>query len=181
VSDTLGRIAATIQAVTGAKPKRKPRRGSLVKVYVLKKNGRAISGNRAQQRARAVAALRMGRVGEGGGIAAVLLPTNDRDRRRMENDDFSYTLELVRPRVRWRCDLRDAARDPVLLLKLLSICPAKQGWTRRQFVAWLVSEIEKRESAARRILADIAPELLSAHRQIEWWYKALSPKRRVKR
>lgn len=146
--------------------------------YVLKLGGTVVSDRKVQLRALRWVADDLTQQGLGGGIVDLLLPKSAEQWRQLARDRNRYTLERVRKRNGGRRKaLRAQAVSPLLLVQLIALCPAQPKWKKKQFVEWLVGEIEIRDSAVRTLIASQAPDLLMAKRGSGWWYRLLGAKK----
>lgn len=157
---------------------RKPIKKPAIDGYVLKLNGRVVSDRKLQLRAFPWVADDLTRQGRGGGIVALLLPKSPEEWHQLARDRKKYTLEKVRSRDGGRRKaLRDQAISPALLLQLVAASPSQKGWKKKQFVDWLVDEVQIKDSPARSVIAAQAPDLLKEVRGYGWWYRLIGAKK----
>jgi hypothetical protein len=156
----------------------KPIKLPAIEGYVLKLNGKVVSDRNLQLRALPWAADDLTRQGRGGGIVVLLLPRSDEQLKQLANDRSRYTLDRVRIRDGGRrAALRHQALSPELLRRLRAVSPAQPNWKKKQFVEWLVGEIDIKGSAARNVIAAQAPDLLKEMRGYGWWYRLIGAKK----
>lgn len=171
-------ILPSTEAKSIKRTTRKPTKKPATDGYVLKLNGTMVSDSKLQLRAYPWLADDLTRQGRGGGIAGLLLPRSDEQRRQLAKDRSRYTLERVRKRDGGRREaLRAQAVSLALLLQLIATCPAQPNWKKKQFVEWLVCEMKIKGSAARNLIASQAPDLLGEMRGYGWWYRLIGAKK----
>lgn len=155
-------------------------------VWTLKESGgRVATGPDVHARALVRRADMLHRLGAGGGIVPLLLPTITKGRKRLELDRTKYHLRRVKSR---KTGERGRARDLTLiscfLCHALSLkVNANPAWSGERFLIWMLTELANDASPVRKMAmaTDEFHVFLNEPRRLRWWRNRLAELRKMSR
>ena len=125
------------------------------------------------------------RLGAGGGIVPLFLPTTTKGWKRLELDRTNYQLRRVKPR---KTGERGKARDLTLIARFLYHAVslkvnANPAWSAERFLIWMLDELADEASPVRNMAManDEFHVFLNEPRRLRWWRNRVAELRKMSR
>jgi|GEM_PF-2063102 hypothetical protein len=123
--------------------------------------------------------------GKGGGITTLLLPRNDRQRKKLEKLlGRGYTVKRVRIRSHCRSKIRDAVTDSLLIILAEKFLSEKSSSPRamsaiiREFSNWICTKLKDPQARdVRSIVVRSHPDLVE-RTSADWWRKQIAQRKK---
>jgi len=164
---------------------------------VLRHKGTGKIASRRDHRMKALRleSQRLTEVGQGGGLATLLLPDSHQEKANLDKIADTYNVCWVKPRRSSQSGLGDrkqlqlALADDGFIVKLLVLFgehienkPGPQATSAKAFTRWLKTQLKKPSSAAAKVVRADYEALCYVERSERWWADAFAhrKKRRVK-